>query len=316
MLTPRAPVLVLQPPPPLKLKKKKQSIMGNGVLHSKHPPKKNAPSLSLPPLPFRGWWERSQGGGESYFPLHMHSFIPNPLKFSRNLKVNDGTRGMLSRMTMEQGVCFPACSPQPFHCTPILCFSQVLPTAFPRTQPVNSPRPQLPPRRIPFSPILPLVPPCAGPDLSPCSSPSGGTRGDPALAIPLRVPIPMHPGPSPAGALLSRGAGGEREATESVQEIHRGRESTPRPKRPYLEQLGDTSSVPLVLGLKLYPWEKRRLSAFNSPREEKPASAHTAHTGIRNENPHLAKAENPTESQLPTGERRQPFRRFSSSRSP
>lgn len=142
---------------------------------------------------------------------------------------------------MEQGVCFPACSLLPYHSTPVLCFSQVPPAASPRTQPVNSPRPQLPPRRIRFSPILPPVPPCARPDLSPRSSPSGGTRGDPALAIPLRVPIPMHPGQRQAGALLSRGAGGGRETRESVQEIHRCRESRHHPKRPYLEQLGDTS---------------------------------------------------------------------------
>lgn len=86
LLTPRAPVLVLQPPPP-RLKRKKQSIMGNGVLHSK--PQKRAkptpPSPSIPGLV----GDEPRGRGVLFSPPRAppHSA---PRKFSWNLKISDG----------------------------------------------------------------------------------------------------------------------------------------------------------------------------------------------------------------------------------
>lgn len=72
LLTPRALVLVLQPRP-RRLKRKKQSMMGNGVLHSKHQKraKPTPPSSSIPGL------ERGAKGEEVLFsPPHAP---PHPI---------------------------------------------------------------------------------------------------------------------------------------------------------------------------------------------------------------------------------------------
>lgn len=77
LLTPRAPVLVLQPPRP-RLKRKKQSIMGNGVLHSKHQKraKPTPPSPSIPGLV----GEQPRGRGVLFSPPRAppHSAAPPP----------------------------------------------------------------------------------------------------------------------------------------------------------------------------------------------------------------------------------------------
>lgn len=67
LLTPRAPVLVLQPQPPRpRLKRKKQSIMGNGVLHSKHQ-KRAKPTPPSPSIP-RLVGEKPRGRGVLFAP--------------------------------------------------------------------------------------------------------------------------------------------------------------------------------------------------------------------------------------------------------
>lgn len=113
LLTPRALVLVLQPRP-RRLKRKKQSIMGNGVLHSKHQKraKPTPPSSSIPGL------ARGAKGEEVLFsPPHAP---PHPIP-----QVFQEPKSQRWRI---KGDAFPRASPLPLKCTLVLCFSQV-PTA-------------------------------------------------------------------------------------------------------------------------------------------------------------------------------------------
>lgn len=120
LLAPRAPVLVLQPPPP-RLKRKKQSIMGNGVLHSKHQKraKPTPPSPSIPGLV----GEKPRGRGV-LFSLHVHPLcLRTPPRSSGSLKVSDGGERPPPPL--------PARSPLPLNCALLLCFSQVPPALSP-----------------------------------------------------------------------------------------------------------------------------------------------------------------------------------------
>lgn len=181
----------------------------------------------------------------------------------------------------RKGESFPARSPLPLNCTLVLCFSQVPPAPSPPTQPVNSPRSELPQRR--FSPSAPAAGqghPRAGPGPRPPLA--GGAPCDPAPATPLPVPPPhTHPGPRApperSGGQARAQPPAEPEEEEkrenSVQEINRGRESTPHPKCPRPERRGATS-LPATTRGALRPLGppseaislgKARPSAFNSP---------------------------------------------------
>lgn len=107
-----------------------------------------------------------------------------------------------------------------------------------------------------------------------------------------------------------------------VQEINRGRESPPHPKRPRPARRGATSRPATTRGAlrPLGPLSdalslgKARPSAFNSP-GKKPAPAHPARTGIRKRNPHPAKAKTPPSPSYPRAERSRHFPLFPASRS-
>lgn len=74
-----------------KLKRKKQSIMENGVLHSKH--QKRAKPTPLPPLSC--WWERNGGGSPSPPPPRALPHLTTP-KSPRNLHSSREEKGVFS----------------------------------------------------------------------------------------------------------------------------------------------------------------------------------------------------------------------------
>lgn len=160
----------------------------------------------------------------------------------------------------------------------------------------------------------------------PRAGPGSGPR--PSLAGGARRPRTGRPSPSSlrtcsraaraaralrgAGASAAcRGAPGGREARKSVQEINRGRKSTPHPKSaPVQNDAGplallpplEERSVPSALRPKLYPWEKPAPLPLLA-QGKKPAPAHPARTGIRKRNPHPAKAKTPPSPSYPRAER-------------
>lgn len=319
LLTPRAPVLVLQPPPP-RLKRKKQSIMGNGVLHSK--PQKRAkptpPSPSIPGLV----GDEPRGRGVLFFPSTCTPSFRTP-------KVLLEPKGQWWK---RKGESFPARSPLPLNCTRVLGFSRVSPAPSPPTQPANSPHQSCPNEGLPLR-LRPPARAIPARDLA-RARPSQVARA----AIPHRPPLfPSPPGAPPhtlGGARhpsaqrtqrersLSRKARGGREVRSGVQEINRGRESPPHPKRPRPARRGATSRPATTRGAlrPLGPLSdalslgKARPSAFNSP-GKKPAPAHPARTGIRKRNPHPAKAKTPPSPSYPRAERSRHFPLFPASRS-
>lgn len=62
------------------IRKRKKASWETEFSIQRNPPK-NAPSLRLPPLPFRGWWERSQGGRESFLPSTCTPLFHIPQSF-------------------------------------------------------------------------------------------------------------------------------------------------------------------------------------------------------------------------------------------
>nr|XP_025708320.1 basic proline-rich protein-like [Callorhinus ursinus] len=194
-LAPRAPVLVLRPPPP-GLKRKKQSIMGNGVLHSKHQKraKPTPPSPSIPGLV----GEKPRGRGVLFTPPRAP---PRPAPPQVPPPQPKGQR----RRRKEGPPRFPRAPRYPSTALLLLCSSQVPPAPFP-------PRP-LPPSSQPPSPLP------AAPTKVPASARSRPSQVARA-ATPRRPARSRRPRDTPPVAL--RGPGRALPPAEPEEEEKRG----------------------------------------------------------------------------------------------
>lgn len=272
LLTPRAPVLVLQPQPPRpRLKRKKQSIMGNGVLHSKHQ-KRAKPTPPSPSIP-RLVGEKPRGRGVLFAPPRAP---PRPAP--------------------PQVPAQPRCPRRRRKRTPppLPPSSALLPLGGSQVPPAPSPPPRSPPTR---QSTLPAPgDPHEGPRFCPRPALAGGTRGDPAPPSPLPAPAPHAPRAlrGPGGALPAaepeeeekRGGGGRVLATPpgrgrtSPPSASASRRRGPLAQRPPLEE----RSVPSALCPKLYPWEKPAPPPLIA-QGKKPAPAHPAAQELGNGTP-------------------------------